>query len=131
MTEAERQEADRKEMMALAKKGELFDAAGNKINMFHQSLRAPKPVPPPPKSDIAQALEFVAKAMKDMQQSAETTKEVQADAIVASLQQNGDVLAAVKEALAETQPEKQMEEFDVVFRRGEKGITGARIKQVK
>ena len=131
MTEAERKEADRKEMMALAQKGELFDAAGNKINMFHQSLRAPKPAPPPPKSDIAQALELVAKAMKDMQQSAETTKEVQADAIVAALQQNGDVLAAVKEALSVTPTERNLEEWVFAFRKNKDGSTSATGKQVK
>ena len=122
-------EADRKEMMEIAKKGELFDAEGNKINVFHPSLRAPKPevVPVPQKSDIAQALELVAKAMTDIQSS---TKEAHADAIVAALQQNQDVLAAVRDALAVTPVERKLEEWKFSFVKKD-GQTTARATQIK
>ena len=126
-------EAERKRMRELAKEGKLFDADGKKMGAFHPSLlpRKIEVIPPPPKSDIAQALELVAKAMGDMQQSTSTTKEVQADAIISALQQNKDVLAAVRDALAVTPVERELEQWDVVFRRDEKGIKGATMKQVK
>ena len=123
-------EKERLRLIELAKASKLFDDEGNKINMFHSSLRAPKPEVTP-KSDIAQALELVAKAMSDIQQSTITTKEVQADAIISALQQNKDVLAAVRDALAVTPVERNLEEWVFSFKKNKDGITGATAKQVK
>ena len=123
-------EKERLRLIELAKASKLFDDEGNKINMFHSSLRAPKSEVAP-KSDIAQALELVAKAMSDIQQSTITTKEAQADAIIAALQQNQDVLAAVRDALAVTPVERNLEEWVFSFKKNKDGITGATAKQVK
>ena len=113
-------EKERLRLIEIAKAGKLFDDEGNKINMFHSSLRAPKSEVTP-KSDIAQALELVAKSMSDIQQSAIMTKEVQADAIISALQQNKDVLAVVRDALAVTPVEHKMEEWDFLFTRSPDG----------
>ena len=127
MTKEALTEAERKEALELAKKGELFDADGKKITIFDPWLRKPRPEAPPPKSDIAQALELVAKAVTDIQSS---TKEAHANAIVAALQQNQDVLAAVRDALAVTPVARKMEEWRFVFSRNKDGISGATATQI-
>ena len=123
-------EADRKEMLELAKKGELLDADGNKINMFHPSLRAPKSevIPPPPKSDVAQALELVAKAMEEAQKISTTASLTQTTVLVEALSQSQEVLTRV---MTKETPEKVMSEWKFSFVRGEKGIISATAKQVK
>lgn len=111
-------EDKRKEMVALAKKGELFDADGNKINIFHPSLRAPKPEiikpePPPEKSDTAQALELVAQAFTQTQQLAAESSAAQTSAIVTALHQSAPVKAVVVPRV--------MEQFKVEFKRDNQG----------
>ena len=123
-------EAERLRLVGLATAGKLFDDDGKKITIFHPSLRKPakEVIPPPPKSDVAQALELVAKAMEDAQKISTTASLTQTTVLVEALSQNQEVLTRV---MTREAPEKVMELWDVVFKRSEKGIVGATMKQIK
>lgn len=104
---------------SLASGGKLVAENGGRIHQLSSMNRAAKELPkidaPETKTEIADVLDAITKSMAEAQASSAETNQAYAAAFILVLEQNKDLLTAVKAALADKP--KQKEQWSFSFQR--------------